>query len=62
MKNEKKGGIIEIAVLVTAILAVLKLLGIIGVSWGIVFLPMLMAAAGLAVLIILAWIWDRRDL
>jgi len=62
MKNEKKGGIIEIAVLATAILAVLKLLGIIGVSWGIVFLPMLMAAAGLAVLIILAWIWDRRDL
>lgn len=61
MNKNKKGGIVETALLATVILAVLKLSGVMEVAWIVVFLPLLAAAVLLAVLLILMRFWNRRD-
>lgn len=63
MKGQKKGGLVEIILAVTAVLAAVKLLGILPIRWSIVFAPVRFGIMAVILLLLAVWIldyWGRR--
>lgn len=63
MKGQRKGGIAELILVVTAILAVVKLLGILPIRWSTVFAPVRLGIMAVILALLVIWIlnrWGRR--
>lgn len=63
MNGQKRGGIVELLLKITVILAALKLLGILPIRWVTVFAPIRLAIIIVILVLLVIWIlsyWGRR--